>query len=134
MDKRFIIADEYINFEEKIKEFILNTFGEIAIRNIDVEVDFGTYEYDSGILVDELRLGIVFNQYKYLDNLKNEHTESLMLVFEYKGSQPFYINGKFVVLEVYEYSAGYPIQKNNKIYGINKDVIYERFEDFMMTC
>lgn len=134
MDKRFIIADEYIDFEEKIKEFILINFGELALRNIDIEVDFDTYEYDNEVLVDELRLEITFNQYKYLDELNREHLESIMLVFEDKGSQPFYIDGKFVAMNVFEWSQGGLIQKHQNIYGINKDSLYESFEDFMMTC
>lgn len=134
VDKRFIIVDEDFDFEEKIEEFILKTFGELALRNIDIEVDYGTYEYNNGLLVDELRLEIIFKQYKYLNGKNEECTESILLGFEHKGSQPFYIDGKFVALDVYEWCFGGLIQKNNKIYGIDKDFIYNSFNDFIMTC
>lgn len=78
---------------------------------------------------------IQFNEYKYLNEYINEiRTESIVMVLEDKGFQAFWIDGKFVKKFVYEWCQGCPIQKHDKIYGIDKNELYDKFNEFILTC
>ena len=144
IDKNFIITeldlDELeIDLQERIEEFIEDKLGAIASRQTEVFVEYQEY-MDEGMrcFKDELRselwIEVKFNQYKY-ENIKHgEQIETIGAVFEYKGKQPFYIDGKFVSRNVFEWIQGMVSQKSDVIYGVKKNELYDMIQDLIMDC
>ena len=83
----------------------------------------------------ELWVEVKFNHYKYKNEKLNEdRVESIGAVFEYKGSKPFHIDGKFVSRNVFEWIQGMVSQKSDVIYGIKKNELYDMIQDLIMDC
>jgi hypothetical protein len=82
----------------------------------------------------ELWLEVCFPQYNYLVKGHGVRNESVGIMLEFKGSKPFYIDGKFESRNVFEWMQGMPIQRCEKIYGIDKEELYRRFNDYVMDC
>jgi len=145
IDKNFIITeldlDELeVDLTERIEEFIEEKLGMIAVRQTEVSVEYQEY-MDEGMkcFKDELRselwIEVKFNQYKYKNEKLNEdRVESIGAVFEYKGQKPFYIDGKFVSRNVFEWTQGMISQKSDVIYGVKKDELYDMIQDLIMDC
>jgi len=145
MDKSFIVSelgfeDLEIELTEKIEIFIEEKLGVLASRQTEVLVEYQEY-MDEGMrcFKDEFRselwVGITFNKYTYKNEKMSEpRTESLDIQFDYKGRQPFYIDGKFVSINVFEWISCCPIQKTEVIYGAKKDDLEEMINDLIMTC
>ena len=145
IDKNFIITeldlDELeVDLTERIEEFIEEKLGMIAVRQTEVSVEYQEY-MDEGMkcFKDELRselwIEVKFNQYKYKNEKLNEdRVESIGAVFEYKGQKPFYIDGKFVSRNVFEWTQGMVSQKSDVIYGVKKDELYDMIQDLIMDC
>jgi len=145
MDKSFIVSeldfeDLEIELAEKIEMFIEEKLGVIASRQTEVLVEYQEY-MDEGMrcFKDEFRselwVGITFNKYTYKNEKMSEpRTESLDIQFDYKGRQPFYIDGKFVSMNVFEWISCCPIHKTEVIYGVKKDDLEEMINDLIMDC
>jgi len=143
-DKNFIITecdlDEIETFmEEKLSNFIIKLFGKETSENIDVKAEYIEYiNEDMKCFKDEFRcelwLEVIFPQYSYLIKDHGVRNESVGMVLEFKGFQPFYINGKFESRNVFEWIQGMPIQKCEKIYGVCKDELYDRFNEYILDC
>ena len=145
MDKNFIITeldlDELeVDLTERIEIFIEEKLGALASRQTEVSVEYQEY-MDEGMrcFKDEMRselwIEVKFNQYKYKnDKLNEDRVESIGAVFEYKGSKPFYIDGKFVSRNVFEWIQGMVSQKSDVIYGVKKDELYNMIQDLIMDC
>jgi hypothetical protein len=148
IDKNFIVTE--LEFEEledvlenKLNEFIRTKFGELAFKQTNCSVNYQEY-MDEGMkcFKDEFRceiwIEVEFTQYTYKVKPKNgeeiERIESIGMMLEYKGRQPFYIDGKFVSMNVFEWIQGCPIQKHEKIYGVKKDELYDLINDLVMDC
>lgn len=145
MDKSFIITElEYEELEtslkKKIDNFLLEKFGEFAFKQCSTDVDCDEYFYeDRRCSKDqfscELHIEVKFTPYKYkTDKLQEERIESFYAVFEHKGKKPFYIGGKFVSLNVFEWIMGSTFQKHDKIFGVTKDEMYNLINDLIMDC
>ena len=144
MDKSFIVSeldfdDLEIKLTEKIEIFIEEKLGVLASRQTEVLVEyvelFGNTEETKYNIRCELWVGITFNKYTYKNDKMSEHrTESLDIQFEYKGRQPFYIDGKFVSMNVFEWISSCPIQKTEVVYGVKKDDLREMIDDLIMNC
>jgi hypothetical protein len=146
IDKNFIVTeldtDEIeVALTEKLEGFILSKLGELASKQTNVCVEYQEYIDDNmRCFKDELRselwIEVKFNQYKYkYNNIKHgEQVESIGAVFEYKGRKPFYINGKFVSMNVFEWIQGMVSQKSDVIYGVGKDELYDMIQDLIMDC
>jgi|GEM_PF-2687659 len=144
MDKNFIVTELdldgiEVDLTERIEAFIEEKLGMIASRQTEVTVEYQEY-MDEGMkcfkdqLRSELWVDVKFNQYKY-ENIKHgEQVESIGAVFEYKGSKPFYIDGKFVSRNVFEWIQGMVSQKSDVIYGVKKDKLYDMIQDLIMDC
>jgi len=145
IDKNFIITeldlDELeVDLTERIEIFIEEKLGALASRQTEVSVEYQEY-MDEGMrcFKDEMRselwIEVKFNQYKYKnDKLNEDRVESIGAVFEYKGSKPFYIDGKFVSRNVFEWIQGMVSQKSDVIYGVKKDELYNMIQDLIMDC
>jgi len=145
IDKNFIITeldlDELeVDLTERIEEFIEEKLGVLASRQTEVLVEYQEY-MDEGMrcFKDEMRselwVEVKFNQYTYKnEKISEPRTESLDIQFEYKGRQPFYIDGKFVSMNVFEWISCCPIQKTEVVYGVKKDDLREMIDDLIMTC
>lgn len=145
MDKNFIVTE--LDFEEievdlteRLEEFIEEKLGMIAVRQTEVSVEYQEY-IDEGMkcFKDEFRcelwVEVKFNQYKYTHKPEyGEHVESIGAVFEYKGQKPFYIDGKFVSRNVFEWTQGMVSQKSDVIYGVKKTELYDMIQDLIMDC
>jgi len=144
INKSFIVSEYDLDkiesiMEEKLHNFAVDTFGEEISKNIKVKAEYIEYMDDNmRCFKDEFRcelwLEIIFLQYNYLVKGHGVRNESIGMMLEFKGSQPFYIDGKFVSGNVFEWIQGGIIQKCEMIYGIGKDEVYERFNDYMMDC
>ena len=144
IDKNFIVSkydlEEIESYmEEKLHKFVVETFGIETSKNIKVKAEYVEYMDDNmRCFKDELRcelwLEVSFPQYNYLIKGHGVRNESISMMLEYKGSKPFYIDGKFESRNVFEWIQGGIIQKCESIYGIEKDEVYERFNDYMMDC
>ena len=145
VDKNFIITeldlDELeVDLTERIEEFIEEKLGVLASRQTEVSVEYQEY-MDEGMrcFKDEMRselwVEVKFNQYKYKNEKLNEdRVESIGTVFEYKGQKPFYIDGKFVSRNLFEWIQGMVSQKSDVIYGVKKDELYNMIQDLIMDC
>jgi hypothetical protein len=143
-DKNFLITKYNLDeietiMEEKLNNFIIDTFGKDVVDNIKTKAEYVEYmDEDMKCFKDELRcelwLEITFPQYSYLIKEHGIHNESVGMILEFKGSQPFYIDGRFESRNVFEWIQGMPIQKCEKIYGINKDELYDRFNEYILDC
>ena len=145
IDKNFIITElDLVELEvdltERIEIFIEEKLGALASRQTEVSVEYQEY-MDEGMrcFKDEMRselwIEVKFNQYKYKnDKLNEDRVESIGAVFEYKGSKPFYIDGKFVSRNVFEWIQGMVSQKSDVIYGVKKDELYNMIQDLIMDC
>jgi len=128
-------ADFEANFEAMCEQFIIETFGEDKLNNgISVSVnywdkDMFTRNYTQSILVE-----IVFYSYKWVNGLNEERNETIGVCFENKNLQPFYIDGKFKTMEVYQCVSCHPLQKHDNVYGFEKEVIQNMFYDYITTC
>lgn len=138
-DKNFLIIDgnkSYEMLEEELKEkvvgFLRDTFGEVVLRKISVEVY--SYIEEDPIWTDMLDIKIEFNEYTYFNKVHGECVETIWMTLEDKGLKPFYVDGRFVTLQVFEWIQGMPIQKTEMIYGIHKDKIYEDVNNYILTC
>lgn len=135
MNTSFLIIDEEnVDLEEKVHKFIIKKFGEKLLDKILIDIytdeeDIGTPDY-----TEYLTIEIKFKEYTYNNKAYGKQIESVGMVLENKGLQPFYIDGKFVTLNVYEWIQGNIIQKHDTIYGFNKDEISDEFTDFILTC
>jgi len=122
-----------IEIRNLVLQFIDKMFqkqSDFDINEISIEIsDLDVYSPEL-----ELQIDIYFNEYTYINGLDEECTESLMMVLENKWRQPFYIDGKFEAKSIYEWVSGGPIQKNEKIYGVDKEYLYNSFEDSILTC
>lgn len=129
--QNFLIAEE-INLEQLCDDFIKQTFG--GNENITYDVSY----YEENLFTPDYRLEIyaeiIFNSYKYVNGLGDERNETICVVFEDKGLKPFYIDGEFKTMEVYEAHTWCPIQKHDFIYGIEKEKLANMFYDFITTC
>jgi len=145
MDKNFIVTslefDELeISLKDKIDKFLIDKLGSFAARQCESKVEYVEYiDEDVKCFKDtfrcELFVEIEFKPYKYKnEKMSEERVESVGAVFEYKGMQPFYIDGKFISMNVFEWTQGMIVQKHDKIFGINKDKIYEMIQDVVMDC
>jgi len=145
IDKNFIITeldlDELeVDLTERIEEFIEEKLGALASRQTEVFVKYQEY-MDEGMrcFKDEFRselwVSITFNKYTYKNEKMNEpRIESLDIQFDYKGRQSFYIDGKFVSMNVFEWISCCPIQKTEVVYGVKKDDLEEMINDLIMNC
>jgi len=145
VDKNFIITeldlDELeVDLTERIEEFIEEKLGVLASRQTEVSVEYQEY-MDEGMrcFKDEMRselwVEVKFNQYKYKNEKLNEdRVESIGTVFEYKGQKPFYIDGKFVSRNLFEWIQGMVSQKSDVIYGVKKNELYDMIQDLIMDC
>jgi len=145
IDKSFIITeldlDELeVELTEKIEIFIEEKLGKLASKQTEVLVEYQEYMNDNmRCFKDEFRselwASITFNKYTYKNEKMSEpRTESLDIQFDYKGRQPFYIDGKFVSMNVFEWISCCPIQKTEVVYGVKKDDLREMIDDLIMTC
>lgn len=135
IDKNFLIMSENgneVTLVQKVVEFVKNTFGELVLNKISIEVDRDILEEPTWI--DVIDIKIAFNEYRYYNKVHGECVETIWMMLEDKGLKPFYIDGKFVSLHVFECTQAMPIQKTDMIYGIHKDKIYEDFSDYILTC
>ena len=145
VDKNFIITeldlDELeVDLTERIEEFIEEKLGVLASRQTEVSVEYQEY-MDEGMrcFKDEMRselwVEVKFNQYKYKNEKLNEdRVESIGAIFEYKGQKPFYIDGKFVSRNLFEWIQGMVSQKSDVIYGVKKNELYDMIQDLIMDC
>jgi len=145
MDKNFIITeldlDELeVDLTERIEEFIEEKLGALASRQTEVLVEYQEY-MDEGMrcfkdkMRSELWVEVKFNQYKYKHKPEHEEREETIgAIFDYKGSKPFYIDGKFVSRNVFEWTQGMVSQKSDVIYGVKKDELYDMIQDLIMDC
>jgi len=145
IDKNFIITeldlDELeVDLTERIEEFIEEKLGALASRQTEVSVEYQEY-MDEGMrcFKDEMRselwVEVKFNQYKYKNEKLNEdRVESIGAIFEYKGQKPFYIDGKFVSRNLFEWIQGMVSQKSDVIYGVKKNELYDMIQDLIMDC
>lgn len=143
-DKNFIITKYDLEeietvMEEELNDFIISVFGEEVSKNIETKAEYVEYmDENMKCFKDEFRcelwLEINFPQYSYLVKQHGVRNESVGIILEYVGSQPFYIDGKFESRNVFKWIQGSPIQKYEKIYGIDKEEIYERFNEYIMDC
>lgn len=145
LDKRFIVTeldfdDIEIELTEKIEAFIEEKLGVMASRQTEVNVEYVEFmDENMKCPKDEFRcelwVGITFNKYTYKNEKMDEpRTESIDIQFEYKGMQPFYIDGKFVSMSVFEWISCCPIQKTEVIYSVRKDDLLDMVEDLVMDC
>jgi len=143
-NKSFIVSEFDLDeietdMEEKLHKFAVDTFGEETSKNINVKAEYLEYQ-DDGMrcFKDEFRcelwLEVSFPQYNYLIKGHGVRNESIRMMLEFKGSQVFYIDGKFESRNVFEWIQGGIIQKCEKIYGFGKDEIYKKFNEYMMDC
>lgn len=143
-DKNFIITEYDLEeietvLEEKLSNFIIDTFGKEKSKDINFKAEYVEYINENmRCFIDELRcelwLEIIFSQYSYITKNHGTRNESVSIILEFTGSQPFYINEKFERRNVFKWIQGSPIQKHEKIYGIDRDEVYERFNEYMMDC
>ena len=143
-DKNFIITKYDLDeietiMEGKLNNFIIDTFGKETSENIKTKAEYIEYiNEDMKCFKDEFRcelwLEIIFPQYSYLIKEHGVRNESIGIILEFKGRQPFYIDGKFESRNIFEWIQGLPIQKCEKIYGIGKDELYDRFNEYMLDC
>lgn len=134
-DKMFLIMKEDESdaiLEQKVLEFVKNTFDESILDKISIEVD--NYAYEETPWIEYKCIEIKFNEFKYYNQIHGECVESVGMVLEDKGLQPFYADGQFISLNVLEWVQGVLIQKIDTIYGITKDKIYTGFTDYILTC
>jgi hypothetical protein len=148
MDKNFIVTeldfDELeTTLEDKLNEFIRNNFGELALEQTKCSVNYNEYiDEDMKCFKDTFRceiwVEVEFTQYTYKvkpkDGEEIERTENIGMILEYKGRKPFCVDGKFVSMHVFEWIQGMIIQKHEKIYGINKNELYNMINDLIMDC
>ena len=144
IDKNFIVSEYDLDeietiMEEKLHNFVVETFGEEISNNIKVKAEYIEYMDDNmRCFKDEFRcelwLEVSFPQYNYLIKDHGVRNESVGMMLEFKGSQPFYIDGKFESRNVFEWIQGGIIQKCEMIYGIGKDEVYDRFNEYMLDC
>lgn len=144
ISKNFIVTEYNLEeietvMEEKLNNFVVETFGNKSFKNIKVKAEYVEYiNEDIKCFKDELRcelwLEISFPQYSYLIKKHGVRNESVGIMLEFKGSQPFYIDGRFESRNVFEWVQGCPIQKCENIYGVGKDEVYNRFNDYVMDC
>lgn len=137
IDKSFLIIDENedeieVTLEEKAFEFLQHTFGEIISNKISVEAY--SYISEEPTWRDMMDIKINFEDYKYFNKVHGECVETIWMTLEDKGLKPFYIDGKFISLRVFEWVEAIPIQKAEFVYGIHKDKIYKNFGNFILTC
>lgn len=137
LDKQFLIIDEKENdiegtLEQRVIEFIKLTFGELLLDKISFEID--SYILREPLWTDGMNIKINFNDFKYFNKVHGECVESIWMTLEDKGLKPFYIDGKFISLLVFEWVEAIPIQKAEFVYGIHKDKIYKDFGNFILTC
>lgn len=145
MEKCFIISELdfeelEVDFTERIEEFIEEKLGMIASRQTEVSVEYQEY-IDEGMkcFKDEFRcelwIEVKFNQYTYKNEKMNEkRIESYNMQFEYKGRKPFYIDGKFVTMNVFEWVSCCPIQQTKILYGVKKDELGDMIDNLVMIC
>lgn len=144
INKNFIVSEYNLDeieavMEEKLNKFALETFGYGNSKNIEVKAEYVEYmNEDMKCFKDELRcelwLNVIFSQYNYLIKENVVRNESVGIMLEFKGSQPFYIDGKFESRNVFEWVQGTPVQKCESIYGVSKDEVYNRFNEYVMDC
>jgi len=144
INKNFIVSEYDLDeieaiMEEKLHKFAVDTFGEETSKNINVKAEYIEYIDDNmRCFKDEFRcelwLEVIFSQYNYLIKGHGVRNESVGMMLEFKGSQPFYIDGKFVSRNVFEWIQGMIIQKCEMIYGVEKNEVYEKFNEYMMDC
>jgi len=144
IDKKFIVSEYDLEeietvMEEKLHKFAVDTFGIETSKNIKVKAEYVEYiDEDVKCFKDtfrcELWLEVIFPQYNYLIKEHGVRNESISMMLEYNGSKPFYIDGKFESRNVFEWIQGGIIQKCESIYGIGKEEVYEKFNDYMMDC
>ena len=144
INKNFIVSEYDLDeieaiMEEKLHKFVVETFGEENYKNIKVKAEYIEYMDDNmRCFKDEFRcelwLEVIFSQYNYLIKGHGVRNESISMMLEYNGSKPFYIDGKFESRNVFEWIQGGIIQKCESIYGIDKEDVYEKFNDYMMDC
>lgn len=133
IEKNFLIIDENEEtLEQKVVEFVKNTFGELQLNEISIEVDSCILEEPTW--TDVMYIKITFNEHRYYNKANFECVETISMMLEDNGLKPFYIDGKFVSLRVFGCTQVMPIQKTDMIYGIHKDKIYEDFIDYILTC
>lgn len=135
VDKNFLIISENennITLEQKVAEFVKNTFGELGLDKISIEIYRCILQRD--MWKEGMDIKIEFNDFKYFDKAYGECVETIWLKLEEKGLQPFYIDGKFQSLRVFERISGMPIQKTDIIYGVHKDKLYDDFNNYILTC
>lgn len=135
LDLDYVIEDNIPELEEKIREFIIKTFSETNVKNITSKAQIFFDEEDENITEDStefLKLEMEFTEYKR--SKFTDIPESMSIFLKSRGLQPFYINGKFVALEVFEFVNGLPLQDYKEVYEIDKDTLYDEFENYMLTC
>lgn len=138
-DKNFLIIDGNKSYEmleeelkEKVVDFLKDTFGEVVLRKISVEVY--SYIKEEPIWTDMLDIKIEFNEYTYFNRVHGECIESIWLALEDKGLKPFYVDGEFISFHVFEWIEAIQIRDTDNVYGIHKDKIYKDFSDYILTC
>ena len=132
--QNFLITEE-ADFETMCEQFIVNTFGKEKLNNgISVSVDYWEEDIFTRNYVQSIFVEIVFDNYKYINGLNEERAETIGVCFEDRNLQPFYIDGKFVTMEVYEAVSWHPLQKHDNVYGWDKEIIQEMFYDYITTC
>ena len=145
LDKNFIVTEldfEDIELEltERLEIFIEDKLGKLASKQTEVLVEYQEYmDEDMKCFKDEFRcelcVEVIFNKYTYKNEKMTEpRSESYSIQFEYKGKQPFYIDGKFVSMNVFEWISCCPVQKIEVVYGVGKEELGEMIDDLIMDC
>ncbi|HEY5587729.1 MAG TPA: hypothetical protein VIK86_02100 [Candidatus Paceibacterota bacterium] len=133
--KTFLIIDEdKVDLEEKVQEFIISKFGEDMLDKTFINIEYSEEDLGTPDYKEYITIQLFFNEYKYANKVYGEQIESVGLILENKGLQPFYIDGKFITLTVYEYNTGLLIQKADIVYGFKKYEISNDFAEFILTC
>jgi len=146
IDKNFIVTECGLDEIEEVMQIRLNDFAKAnfdfykePFTDIEIKAEYSEYSDENmRCFKDELRcelcLSVIFHEYTYENKAYGEQAESIGIILEYKGIQPFYINGKFDSMNVFEWIQGMPIQKHDKIYGIDKNELYKEFNVCMLDC
>jgi len=126
----FMIGKE-IDFDSMCEEFIEKYF---SGKNVSYDVGYYDEHLGTPNYREEVMVQIMFDDYKWVDGLGREQSESVMICYDNKNLQPFYIDGKFEAREVYEaHTWSYP-QKHDKIYQYDKDELRVMWDSFMVNC
>jgi hypothetical protein len=130
----FLVTEDFdFDFEEVCNKFIRDTFPN-HVDDISVRISYSDNDMFTPMYKESVFVQIMFNQYSWVNNLGNERTESVGIDLQNNGLKPFYIDGKFKTMDVYEVCSLYPIQKNDTIYGMEKQLIMDMFEAYIANC